>query len=238
MTAPLAAPFTGEALDQTLLGTWVDALNANTASMPGGSVILTIAAAAPAGWALLDGSTIVNCSTLYTETWAASPAAWRSGSNLVLPDARGGTVFMAGAGFTLGTKTGANTKTIAVGNLPAHHHDQSHDHPNVTGSYSGTTSDAVDHIHGTGGAHTHTPFNVGNFVRNGAGGASAGIGAGGGYALEPTTSADPGWHQHDYSGTVNIDVPPLNQNTGDTGSGTALDVTPANLALSLIVRLR
>lgn len=236
---PLPAPFTGELLDETVLGTWVDAINAANASIPGGSVILTIAAAAPAGWALLDGSTVVNASTLYTETWAASPVAWRSGSNLVLPDARGGTVFMQGTGFALGAKTGANTKTIGVGNLPAHHHDQSHDHPNVTGSYSGFTSDAVDHVYGGDGSHQHGPLPVdgGRFIKSG-GTTTAGIGAGTGFALADGMQAAGRLHQHDYSGSVNIDVPPLSQNTGDTGSGTPLDVTPANLALNLIVRLR
>lgn len=231
MTLP--APFTGEALDETLLGTWTDAINANTASMPGGSVILTIAATAPAGWALLDGSTITNCASLFPETWAASPVAWRSGSNLVLPDARSKTTFMAGTGFTLGATGGANTKTIATGNLPAHHHDLAHGH---TASVGGFTSDATDHVYGTGGTHQHGPNGGGNFVKDGTG-PSAGIGAGSGYALASQTSPDPGHHQHD-AGSLTATVVAATGNTGDTGGATPLDVTPANIALNLIVRLR
>jgi microcystin-dependent protein len=43
----------------------------------------------PTGWAILDGSTIINAQTLNPELWANVDPTWKSGANIILPDLRG-----------------------------------------------------------------------------------------------------------------------------------------------------
>lgn len=204
---------------------------------PGGTVRMTIATTAPAGWALMDGQTITDCATLYPDTWAVAPAGWKSGSDLILADMRGKSPLGADGSHTLGSTGGANSRTIATANLPSHTH-------------SGTTSGvSADHSHGFSGTtsghsndHAHNGIVGGaNFVVSVYAGASAGVGAGGGYALAPTTGGATADHSHTYSGnTGGISANHTHTVTtdGGTGSGTALDTTPAHGALNFIVRLR
>lgn len=74
-------------------------------TVPAGSIISTIAAAAPTGFLLLDGSTVSGGQTIYPNLWAVIPAGWKSGANIALPDARGRTVIGAGSGAGLTTRT-------------------------------------------------------------------------------------------------------------------------------------
>lgn len=88
----------------------------------GGDIKAGVWSAAPsAGWALIDGSTITGAQSSYPETWANAPTAWRSGSNLVLPDWRGLTLVNFKTGDSLfGTLAGTGgAKTVAGG---AHTH--------------------------------------------------------------------------------------------------------------------
>lgn len=214
--------------------------------VPAGTTATTVAAAAPTGW-LFFNQTVVNAQTLYPSLWAVAPAGWKSGSSLVLPDTRDKFIVGAGSSFTLGTAAGSNTKTIGTGNLPSHSHTIDHDHP------AGTTSTvSSDHSHGfsgttdTQGNHAHTTGVASNgFISDGAGNnGSAGIASGAGFAFTTVTGTT-GAHAHNYSGntggisanhTHTFDVAAISGSSGSTGSGTALDITPANLALNWMIK--
>lgn len=107
-----------------------------------GDIKVSIRTTAETGWAKIDGSTITDAQSLYPDLWAVAPAAWKSGSNIVLPQWCGGSegAVLRGAAtdMTLGATTGANTLTLTTAQLPSHSHG------------AGTLS-AV-----SGGAHTHT----------------------------------------------------------------------------------
>jgi microcystin-dependent protein len=90
--------------------------------VPAGTVVYTCAATAPTGWVAVIGQTIVNAQSLYPAWWAVAPAAWKSGSNLVLPDGRDRAIFGSGASYTLGTVGGSNTRQLVEANLPPHAH--------------------------------------------------------------------------------------------------------------------
>jgi len=95
--------------------------------LPAGTIAATIKSSADTGWLLLDGSTVVNAESLYTELWDVVPASWQSGSSLVLPNMANKMLF-GQDDTTLGATGGANSKTIAEANLPTHVHDIGHGH--------------------------------------------------------------------------------------------------------------
>lgn len=127
--------------------------------LPAGAVISTVAATAPTGWLLLDGTLVVGAQTAWPNLWAVVPAAWRVGADLQLPDARGRLMVGVDPADTsmdaIGEKGGS--KIITVGNLPSH-------------SHGGTTSTGGAHVHsgvmtftGTGGNLNLTPgYNLGS----------------------------------------------------------------------------
>lgn len=95
---------------------------------PVGSVLDFVGSSAPTGWVLLDGQTLTNAETIYPELWSVAPTAWRSGSNLVLPDLRGRVTLGAGQGSglsnrPLGADGGAETHTLTTAQIPSHTHD-------------------------------------------------------------------------------------------------------------------
>jgi microcystin-dependent protein len=208
-----------------------------------GTVQSYIGTSAPTGWAKLDGSTVVNAQTLYTELWAIAPAAWKSGSSLILPDA--GSMTMLGQSLgTVGAAAGANTKTIAQANLPAHTHTtasqslttgaQSADH---THTYSGATSGhSADHTHASG---------LGNYITRTSGGSFTFAGGGSDAVYDRATSAGTSNdHTHTYSGTSSgmsvshtHSVTVAAGVTGSIGSGTALDVIQSGLVITWILKL-
>lgn len=99
-----------------------------SATIPVGSVVSTVAATAPANWLLLDGSTVAGAQTAWPKLWAVVPAAWRSGVDLLLPDARGRSIIgvdPTNVGIdAIGEKAGAATVALAEANLPPHAHAQ------------------------------------------------------------------------------------------------------------------
>lgn len=130
-----------------------------------GMVAATISATAPAGWLLLDGSTVTGAQTLYPYLWAVAPTAWKSGASLILPDSRGRTVIGSGTGAgltarTLGATVGVESVTLSAAESGqpgftvvqnAHNHTQdSHNH-----TQSGHTHSEGSHTH-TEGGHTHS----------------------------------------------------------------------------------
>lgn len=188
---------------------------------PAGEVRLSVAAVAPAGWLFLSGQVVINFQGLYPQTWAVIPAAWKSGSNANLPNMEQRFPVGAHASFPLGTAGGSLTKTIAAANLPVHSH-----------TFAGTTGDQNQH-------HTHSPGNYllgDQWVVQRAGGPNAfqitpGTGstistyAGSSTELDDGTGHG-GLHQHTFAG-----------NTGNVGSGTALDITPSWVAFNFMLRV-
>jgi microcystin-dependent protein len=83
--------------------------------------------AVPFGWIILSGQVVAQAD--YPELTAVVPPAWLTGSNIQLPDMRGGRT-MVGAGTdgtlpnrALGTTGGVATVTLTEAQMPAHAHD-------------------------------------------------------------------------------------------------------------------
>jgi len=134
-----------------------DALS--SATIPVGSVVSTVAATAPVNWLLLDGTTVAGAQTAWPKLWAVVPAAWRSGVDLLLPDARGRSIIgvdPTNVGIdAIGEKAGASTIALAEANLPPHAHAQQ-------GSF-GSGGATARHNHGAagGGQFIETFFGAG-----------------------------------------------------------------------------
>jgi microcystin-dependent protein len=137
--------------------------------------------------------------------------------------------FVMGAGASNETTTGgANTRTLATGNIPSHTH-----------SFSGTTNTTGSHAHtgstASAGAHTHTISSIGSLAypqNSGNQGNQSGYGRGstlttnsaGAHTHTLTINAN-GNHSHTISGT-----------TGSTGSTSGFDNRPAYMALAYIMK--
>jgi microcystin-dependent protein len=164
---------------------------------------------------------------------------------------------------TLNNQGGATTRTIAVANLPAHNHGlNSHTHTISHGhSASGTGS---DHSHtassGSDGSHTHSLstgavaspgalnslfLNSGNPPVQNAGNTQSG----GSHNHTITVGTDTS-HSHSItvgsaSVSVSVTVGASNTansgaatgNTGDTGSGTALETMPPYIVVNYIIKV-
>lgn len=208
------------------------------------SIVMTVRAVAPTGWLFLNGAVVVNFQGLYPDAWAVIPASWKSGSNANLPNMAARFPIGQDGSHVLGATGGANTHTIASGNLPVHTHAIDHDHPLLT--VSGFTSDAVDHTYGTGGVHAHVisnPLNgATNLVVTGAGGGVVAANipiTGASYGTLSTaygTGATGNQHQHDFS--INIDLPNFVAASGNGGfANTAIDHTPQWLAVNFMLKV-
>lgn len=206
---------------------------------PAGTVVMTMAAVAPTGWLFLAGQTVIGAQTLYPDWWANGlPAAYKSGANAVLPNMT--QRFPIGQGTAaLGTVGGANSKTLIEANLPPHAHVMNHDHGAVT---SGGQS--AHHIHfldmaATGfseivmqtvsGGGAHSVYDVGD--------TSTGATIGGVPGIETLTDQDPSTFSP-ANHTHSVDLPNYVGNTGNgNGTATAIDTTPAYLALNFMVKV-
>ena len=217
----------------------VDATSANTASKvvarnaSGDFAAGTITATAFVG----DGSGLTGvggvptgCIVMWSGAEGSIPSGWVLCNGLSsTPDLRNRFIVGAGTGgsYAIGATGGANTISLATGNLPSHTH-----------SFSATTSNIGNHTH-TGstsntGAHNHTATWSNSFGGNnvfhqmktgvaGTTGANA-IANTGAHSHNFTTAAG-GTHSHTVSGT-----------SGATGSGTALTSTPLYYALAYIMK--
>jgi microcystin-dependent protein len=110
---------------------------------PVGMIVDYIGTTAPAGWAVMDGSTITNGQTLYPSLWAVLPTAFKSGSNIVLPDTRGRVAVGRNPSDTdfdnIGDTGGAKTVTLTTAQMPSHNHTQNaHGHSLGPGQDFGT----------------------------------------------------------------------------------------------------
>ncbi|MCU1389477.1 MAG: putative transrane protein [Ilumatobacteraceae bacterium] len=184
----------------------VDAVEAAiNAQCPAGTIRATINASADTGWLLLN-QTVSNAQTLYPVLWGIAPAAWKSGSSLVLPNVTDRTLL--GSGTTaLGAVGGANTKTIGANNLPTHTHPI--DPPNTAVTI-------------TDPGHNHT-------IPSTLSGASSGFQVAGTGGVQTGTSSDT-------TGiTASVDIASFSSGNNTT-TATALDVTNAHLAVTWQIR--
>ena len=208
--------------------------------VPAGTIIATCGATADTGYLLLDGSTSVGAQTAFPALWARAPASWKSGANLVLPNARGRTLFMddTAALFTLGGVGGANSVPITSGNLPVHAHDLS-SHTHTLSSHTHTTADGGSHRHaaatsGDGVGLAHRTTNPDAAGTNGWGFSLDG-GATVGYWVTSQPTSTIGNHNHGITGgpSNNTSGGPSNNTSGNGGfANTALDVTNAHLTIN------
>lgn len=101
--------------------------------VPAGTISPYVGSSSPTGWLLCDGSTVAGGQTLYPNLWAVLPAAFKSGSSIVLPNLKGRTVVgfdSSQAEFdAIGETGGAKTHTLTQAEMPVHNHGQdAHNH--------------------------------------------------------------------------------------------------------------
>lgn len=221
--------------------------------LPAGTIAATIKSSADTGWLLLNGATVASADSTYPALWAVAPASWKSGSSLVLPDMANTMLFGQGT-TTLGASGGSNTKTIATTNLPSHSHTINHGHANdiqanqsshthtITVTVNNNTTDlvyrgpdytSVDYIapYNASGGYADGLEGLGTYV---SGGVSPGMAVG--YITD---------HGHTASATASSTDPTISMSggvtnhtgsSGSTGSGTALDVINAHLAINFQIK--
>lgn len=209
--------------------------------IPAGTISSTIAVNAPSGWLFLQGQTVANASTTYPDLWSVVPAAWKSGSSLVLPDMTDAALVQTGgSAAAVGALGGSMTTTIASGNLPTHTHAIDHDHASFT---SGAGS---AHNHGiTDPGHTHNDSSAtGDWLMTDIT-ASVGLldvhdgGSSLGYSTTAATaSATTGITTNNESAhTHSIDVPNFTGNSGNGGfANTAMTTRPRHLGVNVMIK--
>jgi microcystin-dependent protein len=161
----------------------------------------------PSGWAICDGSTITNAQTNNPALWANIDAAWKSGSDIILPDLRGRVP--VGKGTHTDVSTLGNNDGLATGSRrPAHKHTAG------LGTLA-TGNDTPDH------AHTFT------IDAGGAGGAIARSTVAGGAQVGQGTSGASARHTHPVTG-----APTVGPQTGSEPTD-----TPAHVVVNWIIKL-
>lgn len=85
-------------------------------------VVLPFAGTIPAGYALLDGSTLD--ADLYPELAAVVPASWLAPitGDINLPDMTARSIVGAGTSYDLGDVGGSETHTLTIDEIPSHSH--------------------------------------------------------------------------------------------------------------------
>lgn len=115
-------------------------------SAPTGSVIMFGGASAPTGWLLCNGAAVSR--TTYADLFAVLGTTWGSGDGSTtfnVPDLRGRSPLGAGSGSSLTPRTfadkgGAETHTLATGEIPAHTHTTRIDGANTMAVSAGSDS--------------------------------------------------------------------------------------------------
>lgn len=131
--------------------------------VPPGTLLMYIAASAPGGWLVCDGSAISRAT--YSALFTVLGTTYGSGdgaNTFNLPDMRGRTPVGSGAGIgltnrSLGATGGAETHTLSSSEMPAHTH-------------TGTTDSNGAHTHSiTDPGHTHTQTTINDDFNNSGG---------------------------------------------------------------------
>jgi microcystin-dependent protein len=127
--------------------------------VPVGTILETLRDTAPTGYALMQGQTLTNAETALPLLWAALPATFKSGSDIVLPNLQGRVTVMAGSGpgltaRALGASGGTEAETLTVAQMPVHTHTQNAHSHGMTHGHTG-----IEHNH-TQNPHTHTTPNL------------------------------------------------------------------------------
>lgn len=225
---------------------------------PPGTIIDYVGATEPSGWLFPDGRAVSR--STYWQLFTAIGTTFGAGDGSTtfnLPDLRGRVGVAADnmggtdAGRlssvnTIGTAGGAETVTLSTANLPSHSHSIDHDHAAVTSSgrsaahthgFSGTTSSPGNHVHGPGASVF--------VVQDAVGGGSVATSAGPWTATNTSTTAAAGDHSHTYSGntgtesadhTHTVDLPTFSGNSGNQGSGTAVNNMQPFLTVNKLIR--
>lgn len=195
-------------------GTTIDAGNVRgptgatgpTGGLLTGEIRMTVMTAAPPDWFLLNGQTVLDAQTLYPTFWVMAPASWKSGANIILPNA---TRRHLVGGTTPGVVGGSDMVSLLTANLPVHHH--------ADGSL----------VDGTAGDHDHTAPDGNVFCVSIGSGTQrlAQLGEASGNLITFTSVDNAGNHTH-----------PITGNTADTPSSqTPYEHRPQYLIVNLMV---
>jgi microcystin-dependent protein len=256
----LGADAAREHLAGTTWALGITAIDANRMTGDPGDLKAGIWSSAPTGW-LLMGQTVTNADTTYPALWAVVPTSWKSGTSLVLPSVAGRGLVGVGSGGSLGDSDGANSHTLAVANLPGHTHDIDHNHGNFnTSGHSTNHTHTINHNHeafttGSGGTHQHvgayisskesatgttyTPFVTAATTEDDTAFLDAGYGVDGAHThsidMPVSTGLESGGADVSHTHQLNL---PMTAGfvSGSTGSGTAVDHTPANLRINVAIK--
>ena len=226
-------PYIGQLVFETdtfAMKFWTGSVWQGAVSAPAGTVNTYAGSTAPTGWLLCDGRSTGILRATYADLFAVVGTTYGNGDGSTtfnLPDMRGrvpaGLDNMGGtaasrltstvltASNTLGATGGAQTATIASGNLPVHTHTINHDH----GAFN-TTGGEGSHTHYTqGGAFSgSTPYLSGWNTEG---------------AMRESSAA--GAHNH------SIDMPNFTGSSGDGGfANTALTNTQPTIVLNYIIK--
>ena len=211
-----------------------------SATLPSGSVQMYAGSSAPTGWLLCNGAetSIATYGALYavvgTTYGSLTNGSGGAGTtHFRLPDMRSRMPIGSGQGTgltnrTLGSSSGAESKTIASANLPTHTHTV--DPPSTN---SGNTS--ASHRHTVADGHTHT-YQAGN--QSATGTTRAILSNTGGTTLTGAINAagilQSGFADTDHSHATDI----ASFNSGDGGfANTALDVMNPFMAINFIIKV-
>jgi microcystin-dependent protein len=195
-------------------GTITESVIPEAVKVPVGTILETLRDTAPTGYELCQGQTLTNAQTALPLLWAALPATFKSGSNIILPDLSGRVTIAAGTGSgltarVLGATGGAETHTLTVAQIPSHTHLQNAHNHGIAHTHGASTDNPGDHQH----LNDHYPleapadatFQAGTNRR--------------GRVSDPRNTGSAGGHTHGVSvdaflGFTQEMPPATNQNTG------------------------
>lgn len=196
-----------------------------------GDIRSSIRSTAESGWLKLDGSTVSGANTAHPDLWAVAPAAWKSGTDLVLPN-MSDRVLQGGG--TLGDTDGSNTATLSTANMPSHVHSMSAHVHNLNNHTHGSGSLATDND-----THDHEVAGGSGYEYTEGGGPRETVDTRATAFFSLSTNDDT--HSHDVTGSTagpsnNSTSSAGSGNTGSAGSGDAIAIEQAALRVNYFVK--
>lgn len=213
--------------------------------LPTGTFIQGGWASDPDGYLIMDGSTVVGGALTHPELAAVFPG-WVSNNDLILPNADGCVLMDIGSG-TAGAVAGSMSRNLTEGQMPQHHHSV----PQHTHTTPNHNHNAGNHLHSWSTTSTGDHDHFARFLITTSGsGTNAHLARPYGYSYDDTlritnNSGTRGAHSHSgntgYSNPATSNASPTtNQNaaadTGNTGSGQAVDITPKHVTVRTAVK--